>query len=416
MHKEQLNCTMCFHPNAHKNASFALLSNRKDPSPNMWLRLLVHSSLLLTTESLASRPPKRKGSSKPDASSSRGFGKAKPSAPCYIPDTSNSIQELLSFLETKECEGIGAREGTEIGFHPSTLIRGLYACDTFEAGDFLLGIPFPACLTLAMDDLTVTKTFDAELGMRLLEYLEQQQSNDFGPYFQCLPTRDQQFDASPDFWTDHEIDTLEFPLIIEKAKQRKQEIQQVATAHQVDPEQLQFATWLVKSRGFTLVKPIYESYSSVPESANTDEEDLSSPEKGTILSKTLLMPYLDMINHSADKANAELQVLETKAEDESMYALQAIRRIPKGTEITLCYGTGQESSVELLSNYGFCTENNPNDIDFRKDWKGHKWSTSVEEDMAELGAIVSNSDYVDKVRTKVLEFRIQMKRAMATDG
>jgi SET domain len=395
-------------------------SNRKHPSSPLWLWFLVHHSLVLTTASLASPSRKSKGFSKPDGvSSSRGFGKslAKSSAPCYIPDTSHSTQKLLSFLEKKECEGMGDTGGTEIGFHPSTLVRGLYACQTFEAGDFLLGIPFPTCLILAMDDITVTETLDAELGLRLLRHLEQnhQQSNDFGSYFQSLPTRDKQFDASPDFWADEEIDSLEFPPMMEKAKQRKREIEQVAAAHKVDPEQLQFATWLVKSRGFTLLKPVFKPYPETPESVSNDKEDLSSPGEGTIMSKTVLMPYLDMINHSAGKANAELQVLETKAEDESMYALQAIRRIPKGTEITLCYGTGQETSVEMLSNYGFCTENNPNDSNLRKEWKDHEWSTLIEDDMAELRAIVNGNDVVDKVRIKVLEFRILMKHALATE-
>ena len=391
--------------------SLLTLCDRNRPTPILPLWFLVTFLLLTSAASFASRSRGRKASSNADRLGGDGFGKSP--AKAYIPDTSNKIQELISFLGDEECEGIGPAQGTEIGFHPTTLVRGLYACKTFEAGDFLLGIPFPACLTLAVDDVTERETSDAELGLRLLQRIlttehQQQQQPDYGAYLHCLPTRDQQFDASPDFWSEDEINSLEFPPLIERAKQRKLETLRMATTHQVNPDQLQFATWLVKSRGFTLLKPV--RFEALPE---TTGAGLPYPDGGTIMSKTVMIPYLDMINHSSEKANTELQVLETKAEEESMYALQALCHIPKGSEITLCYGSGQESSVEMFSNYGFCTVNNPNDITLMNSWKDYVWSTSIEQDEAELKLIMNDRKGVDKVRIKVLDFRLQMKLSQA---
>ncbi|CAB9506078.1 SET [Seminavis robusta] len=382
--------------------------------------LLSSSSLLSSVEALASRSSNKKKTKKP-AATKKGFGASKqPLQPAlFLPDESPAVQDLLAFLEHHECEGM---EGTAIGYHPQTKIRGLFATQDFEAGEYLLGIPFvPTCVTLAVDpDISVAETSDAELGFRLWQKLIHQENNSLlKPYWQSLPTWHEHFDASPDFWTDSQIQALEFPPIIEKTRQRIQSVQQLAAAQGLlkdqEVKELQFATWLVKSRGFSLLKPIIQHSNN-----NDDEESSSEPPTTAISGKTVLIPYLDMINHNKnDAANAELQVLETKLEEESMYALQAIRPIAKGSEITLCYGTGRETSVEMLCHYGFLPPSNQqNDKVFEKDWNDFAWSTTMEQDQQELQALLAARDDQSQDTTTgkrtILEFRIQMKRALAS--
>ena len=357
------------------------------------------------------------------ASSGGGFGISTNSklntkkTPAYIPDTSSTTRNLVKFLEEEECEGVGVEGGTEIGFCGKTGRRGLFAADDFQPGELMLGIPFPCCVTLAMDDIMIGEPSDPELGFRLLNLMSDTGNyNDFGPYFQSFPTRDEHFDATPDFWTVPEIKQLELPPILEKAAERKQEIEQLAQSRNVNEPELQFPTWLVKSRGFTLLKPMLttpDKPASQQMEIHTESKDDTVEPQTTLVSKTVLMPYLDMINHDAPEgANAELQVLETKAEDESFYALQATRPIRKGSEIVVTYGTGQKSAVDMLSNYGFVPSRNPNDLKFmNENWSDHKWSTTLEEDKATLES--TGDDASDAVMKKILDFRIRMKSSLA---
>ena len=61
-----------------------------------------------------------------------------------------------------------------------------------------------------------------------------------------------------------------------------------------------------------------------------------------------------------------IEVIETDSYDESFVALQAVRPIAQYEQITLRYGTGFETSLEMLDKYGFYAESNPNDA--RIDW------------------------------------------------
>ena len=369
------------------------------------IRLLLLAKAIVPADALASRSSnKQKKSKSSSTGGGGGFGaaaassKAKKDVPAYIPDNSESAQNLVTALMEEECEGTGREGGTEVGFHGRTGMRGLFTAEDFQPGEFLLGIPFPCCLALSNDNIVVEEASDAELGRRLLEHLNNNNRNNnnnekvgqsfLRAYFQSLPTRKQHFDATPDFWKDDDIDLLEFPPLVEKMKLRKQQIQELAKTEQLDLEELQFATWLVKSRGFTLLKPTEKA----------------------IISKTVLMPYLDMVNHATENPNAELQALETKVEDDSFYALQALRPISKGKEITISYGTGKDTSVELLSNYGFVPAVNQNDAAMMKEqqYQDIVWNTSLKDDEQQLSELLDGDNAVLKT---ILQFRIRMKRA-----
>lgn len=393
------------------------LCTRPCISIGLLLLLLVLVATATSTQALAGRSAskRKKNAAGSDTGKGGGFGKTTTNSKnmgAYIPDDSSATRSLLEFLKEEECEGIGAEGGTEIGFCRTTGRRGLFAADDYQGGEMMLGIPFPCCITLAMDDVSVGEPSDAELGLRLMNLLSanensnEKESADFGPYFQSFPTREGNFDATPDFWTVPEIEQLEFPFIINKAMDRKESIADLARSENVDKSKLQFATWIVKSRGFTLLKPMMAA--SPP--GTHDVGDATELPLTTIVSKTVLMPYIDMINHSnPESANAQLQVLETKAEDESFYALQATRLIRKGTEITIAYGTGEENTADLLASYGFVPDKNTRDAKFMSEsWSDHSWSTTLEEDEAALEGLTEASG--DNVMKKILNFRIRMKK------
>jgi hypothetical protein len=337
-----------------------------------------------------SRRQKTKNSSK--GKPVGGFGSSSKSAPLekYTPDESASTENLELFLISQECEGTGGGF-LEIGYSSKMGTRGLFAKEAFDQGEFLCAIPFPAALVIEQqetDSLT-----DAHRGLNFIRKVTQNEevSANWAPYLDTLPTKSSNFDPTPDFFSDEEIRQLEFPRIVKAAIERKHQIEELSKVEGVDLDALQFATWIVKSRAFSVLKV--------------------KREEGKVYTKNVLIPYFDMINHSSDQSNVKLEVVETKAEDESFYALCATQPIPAGQEILLSYGSGEDSAVELLLNYGFVPSANPNDVamlEYGGDGcltDADQWSTTLEEDDVLAQGASGN------LRT-ILAFRIRLKQAL----
>lgn len=117
-------------------------------------------------------------------------------------------------------------------------------------------------------------------------------------------------------------------------------------------------------------------------------------------------------------ANAYFAVLGDDGDDEEnlYYAVVADRDLRKGEELLISYGSEQDSSVDLLLQYGFVPESNPYDVEFwdafSEESQGKddfSWSTTLQEDEVRL----TNLDEDDGSATErtILEFRIRMKRA-----
>jgi hypothetical protein len=402
--------------------------------------LLLGECSALANSNSNSKRSKRAASLK---KSTRGFGtgSSKKAAAAknnlYTPDTSPTTQRLIAFLLEKECEGIGNAAaddedeeeggGIEIGFSQKTGIRGIFAKQDFQPGEFLCAIPFPTALVVNAEE---SESFtDVDRGLAFLNdyYLDdcphdQKASSDisrsWAPYLDCLPTRYDAnanggggegglrlFDPTPDFFTPEEIRLLEFPRLVHAAEKRKEEIQRVSQSlpSSISREDLQFAVWLVKSRSFSILKV---------RQAQDDEKK--------IVTKSVMIPFLDMINHSCDNnPNAELQVIESSKaaaddDDESFYALQATRHIASNKEITIAYGTGKDSSVDLFLNYGFVPNVNKYDAEFLQNSKedddcfttAEQWSTTIKEDEKQLATAAEGP------LRNILEFRLRMKRGL----
>ena len=331
----------------------------------------------------------------------------------YRPDTSETATKLIQFLEAEECEGHALPDddedfGVEIGYSTKTGMRGLFAKQDFQAGDFLFAIPFPTTLVVSSDE--PSHMTDADRGFLFLEnYLSQaseQHMVKWKPYFDSLPSRGTAlFDPTPDFFSEEEIESLEFPSVVAAALNKKKQLKVLAEEKGIDFDSVQFATSLTTSRCFSIIK------------VNRDD--------GSTSTKSVMMPMMDLVNTS-DQPNAELQVIETKLEEESMYALQATRPIPAKKEITISYGSGEMSSIDLLLKYGFVPRTNQWDAAYLQGLiekqtesdddasfiRQKQWKTSLEEDEAQLAQLVGNDDDdSSEVQRTIISFRIRMKQA-----
>lgn len=327
-----------------------------------------------------------------------GFGVKRNVVPTtHTPDTSSTTEALVNFLQFQKSKGLN--DGVEIGYS-STGLRGMYTTCPFKKGELLCQIPSDCALALSDPELGGDDVPTmAHSGRNLiLMYLNDEKAKQlWKPYLDTLPTREKQFDPTPDFFLDEEIQQLEFPRAVERAQQRKQEIESLAKKEEITMEELQFATWLVSSRSFSIA--IF--------AGDAVGDRISKPSK----SIRVLLPYLDMINHSSNNPNVELHLIDPE-KDDAWVAIRATQPIQAGKQVTICYGTGVDSSVELQENYGFVPDDNKIDaLMLKKGGEGciedeSRWSTTLDEDLAAYQTAEGNM-------RNVLALRIKLKKAYA---
>lgn len=318
----------------------------------------------------------------------------------------HAIRALLEWLDEEEVEGL---EGVEIGYsksdgedteNSSPGLRGIFAKRDFRPGEYIMAVPYVSTLLVdedfdpsTIDPGTVVLRADKpEVGFRFWEmyFSPDSEGNDnekYKAFLDCLPMTpdDPNFDGTPDFWSEEDIRRLEIPGVVDKMLSRKKAMagfanklsgnEVIEKGNNEDTASalatIQQCLWLVQSRAFTTYKKARSIDGSVG-----------------LLSRVVLIPFIDMINHASRIfSNAEMQVVETKEYDESFYALVATEPIQKGTQIQICYGTGEETSLEIFSKYGFWpeVENREREKEaLQKLLEGVEWSTTLEEDQAML--------------------------------
>lgn len=344
-----------------------------------------------------------------------GFGKKDDTVPVsHTRDESPTTQQLINFLLQWKSEGLGdAEAGTEIGYDENGF-RGLYATKSFKKGDIICKIPSDCALALA-DPSVVTET-EMTVADGAVNYLQWYAMNPqaramWSPYIDTLPTREANFDPTPDFYSDEEIAQLEFPMIVKQALERKEQLAEVSQKTNIPIDDLQFATWLVSSRSFSIKITVDDSDLVRDTVESNDLKGNSAAYKVKEQGIRVLLPYLDMINHETDNYNSELHLIDPE-KDDAWFAIRAARPIKKNKEITISYGAaGVETSVGLLMNYGFVQDENKFDALLLKNGGDdcmdsvEGWSTTLEEDEQQLAAGVSGN------MANVLRFRTKMKRS-----
>lgn len=362
------------------------------------LMLEVHAFPITSSKS------SKKDRARPNTGGGVGFGNK---APTLIHDACEdpTILNLLDFLVQKQ--GAIFDSGIEVGASKETGIRGVFSTRTFNKGEILCQVPSDAALALS-DPSSKEDISLAQAGVNFLEMyaLHPDRKVEWDPYLSALPTLEStHFDPTPDFYDNEELELLEFPRIVNLAQKRQKELKDLATQKpDLTLEQIQFAAWIVSTRAIAI--PITEG------EAQVDDKGRPILTKNTRLLR-VLVPFLDLVNHSSNSPNTELHLIDPE-KDNAWFALKATRDIQAGKELVYSYGNGVESSVELLSNYGFVPKENKMDALMLK--KGgddtlttlDAWSTTLEEDEIMLQDIGVDGG---RLRT-ILEFRARMKKAV----
>ncbi len=370
--------------------------------------VFVFSNAIYEANALARSKSKASG-----RSTGGGFGSSQKTSYIHTPDTAEESERLVKFLSAQKAKGL---ENLDIGFDKETGRRGLFCTSKIKNGQKFCRIPSDCALALADPDKNGEDApTPAHRGANLLEmYMKNEQAKQlWSPYLDTLPSGDSSmFDQTPDFYNDEQLELLEFPRLINRAKERKKEIEEVAAEKGLTVEELQFATWLTTSRQFKL-------NIQTPES---EEDDImpDTDENGNIISKGgekkaiyVMVPFIDIVNHSSDQHNCKLTLIDPE-KDDAWFALEATRPIAAGKELVIAYGNGLESSVELFQNYGFVPSSNKIDEMMLK--KGGDdtiasldgWTTTLEEDKT-----IVEMAKDDPVLQKILKFRIRLKESYA---
>jgi hypothetical protein len=368
------------------------------------------------------------------AASGGGFGApASKSAVVVKVDTSPEIATLHAFLQAQKASlnhvqvGRSARHG-----------RGLFATKAFtKPGQIMCRIPSDCALAVsdpAAHGKDVPTVAHQGANLCKLYWKDAAQRQQWAPYLDTLPT-EAGSSVTPDFWTNEEISLLEFPPLVQAVLERKQQMALVAREQGYSVEEVQFAAWLVSSRSFPLAV-------STSDDDNKDDDDDKVPsiavdERGQVLAKTterasirVLLPWLDLANHDSNAPNARMTIIDPHKEA-AWFALEVLKPIAKGQEILVSYGSGVESSVALLQNYGFVPDQNRMDYLMLRhlhqqskqedigndsgdgdgvvqDFPLEAYSTSLEEDERLLAMAKQEGE---PNLTKILAFRVQLKQS-----
>jgi SET domain len=372
---------------------------------------VCQKQVVLVNALAATKSKGRNGSSRStSASGGGGFGAAS-NAPTFIhtTDTGESTQRLLQFLKAQKAKGL---DNVDIGFHQETGVRGLFCTTNLKKGQIVCQIPSDCALALSDPNKNGDDAPSiAHGGANFLDmYWNHEQNKQlWSPYLETLPKRgSEQFDPTPDFLVEDDLALLEFPRLIQRAKERKAQVAAVAVEKGISEEELQFATWLVSSRAFQL---------SLSAPAEEKDEMPQYDDRGQVIDKAqkktirVMVPFIDMANHSSDQPNCKLTLIDPE-KDDAWFALEATRPITAGKELVISYGSGVDSSVELLMDYGFVPSSNR--IDSIMLVKGgddvittlEGWTTTLEEDRTMLEMAKD-----DPVLQKILRFRIRLKES-----
>lgn len=376
------------------------------------LRILVLVLLLESVQGLATKARSSKNNN--SAAGGKGFGASKEPTLLHTPDTAESTQRLIQFLKAQNAKGV--EQGVvEIGIKDGK--RGMFATQNIKKDQIVCMIP--SNVALALSDPSKkgedAPTF-AHGGLNFLQmYCNKPEARQmWAPYLDTLPKNKNSpyFDPTPDYYSEEEIELLEFPRLIKNIRQRKQDIAELAKANGMTYEELQFATWLVSSRAFNI---------NLAEEDKTTDDESQFDERGQLIAKAgsglksirVMVPFLDMVNHDSMTPNCRFTMIDPE-KDDAWFAIEANRPIPVGKEIKIAYRFGVYSTVELLLNYGFVPEQNKVDtIMLRKGGDDtiaslDGWTTTLEEDQSMLNMMEAD---VSSPLKKILEFRKTLKEA-----
>lgn len=270
-------------------------------------------------------------------------------------------EKLVEWLE----DGRGFSSSVTVDTNSQGL-RGLYAKNDIMSGRIIVEVPYNSALLVGdttwvneVDDFGDVRgsngwskddVDDVYQGLHFLRNFVEN-CEYYAPYVDNLPqipSSGDEVGLTPDFWSSDIIAGLEVQALVKQIRGRKQIVEEVAKENDVNENELRWATFMVRSRRFTTWNMI---------------DDPSSKKDGTFFGvfpilrnkieqrQGFLLPLIDMANH-AHNPNAGLKISVNRItrdfDDTSSFALRALRPIKKGEEVTISYGEGDGTSLDLL--------------------------------------------------------------------
>ena len=312
--------------------------------------------------------------------------------------------KMMEWLKNIDCDGGGKSStfSSSVKVDTKSGLRGLYATKNINKGEIIVEIPYNAALLVGdtlstpimddFDDIPGSEDWseddldDIYQGLNFLQFF--MKDVDYTPYVNTLPhipSSGDEAGLTPDFWSKEVILGLQVSQYVKWALDRKQIVEEVAKKNQgVNEDELRWATWMMRSRRITTYNMgkkycIIFSFSSIANhqlilsilslSQTVDDPDDDEKILGVFPTKQnrieqvqgFLIPLIDMANCALDP-NAQLKISVnrwTRQFDEtSTFALRALKPISKGEEVTILYGEGDRTSLDLLG------KNNAYDVYF----------------------------------------------------
>ena len=245
--------------------------------------------------------------------------------------------------------------------------RGLFALEDFAIGEYILALPFSATFILqekyiAEDDAADVDELESEVTQALVFLRNFATKPRWKPYVDALPRIDPSSqEGTPDFWSTSALEEFPVPLLRQRSKERYAAIQRWSTEYTVEVDELQWAVWILRTRGFTSLK-------------NTH---------GKLRQQTMLLPLIDMINHHYHP-NACVEVINAEVDEESFVALKASQRFSGENRSPFSMEQDLKKASKFWTNMVFfkqsripTTQGSIGTSLKRKDWHGPRRETCV---------------------------------------
>eukprot|EP00967_Tisochrysis_lutea_P008327 scaffold9953_cov32-Tisochrysis_lutea.AAC.5 len=340
------------------------------------------------------RKPGKAGGARSRARSGRGGSKAKkvvllPEVPPSPPGTAltEPVYERLTDWLISEGANLANVAIADFGG-----LRGVMATRSIAPGEEVIAIPASCAL-----DLGVQGADPVPAALRMLAQREMEEGTEREAYYATLPPPDSSDLCTPDFFSEKELQMLQWPPLIVDVRKRSAAVRKVlgGTAPSGDTpisqlaiaggrmREVRWAVWLIQSRVLTVLGPDGEGHK-------------------------LLIPFIDMFNHRASSKHY------LTGRTDGMLRVVAGAPISVGDQIEIVYGTSDTSNAEFLGHYGFvdpaAAAADEAMLKAHPEAKPMLLQTSIEEDEALLAAEPPQNEAL------ALQFRLAMKRALSRSG
>jgi hypothetical protein len=271
-------------------------------------------------------------------------------------------------------------------------LRGVMATHSIAAGEEIVAIPASCAV-----DLGVQGSDPVPAALRMLARREADEGTPREAYYATLPPPDSPDLCTPDFFSEKEIQMLQWPPLIMAVRKRSATLRKALgrTAPSGDTpitqlaiaggrmRELRWAVWLVQSRVLTVMGPDGDGHK-------------------------LLIPFIDMFNHRAGSKHY------LTGRTDGMLRVVAGRPVSVGDQIEIVYGTPETSNADFLGYYGFvdsaAAAADEALLKAHPEAKPMLLQTSVQDDEALLAVGPPANEAL------ALTFRIALKRALASSG